>query len=57
MPESPRWLYSKGRRDEADDLMRNIAEKNGKTIPSKWDVTIMVGGLNDWYPLKTYTYI
>jgi len=41
--ESPRWLYIKGRTDEADKLMRKIAKINKKEYPEKMEVKVPHG--------------
>ena len=42
MPESPRWLYARGRTEEADAVMRKIARRNGKSFPAEIKVTLDV---------------
>ena len=32
MPESPRWLASKGRHKEAKEVMERVAKMNGKSL-------------------------
>jgi len=39
MPESPRYLIASGRKDEALEILRGIAKKNNKELPSKDIVT------------------
>ena len=34
VPESPRWLISKGRLNEAICIVNEMAQKNGKTVPT-----------------------
>lgn len=34
MPESPRWLITQGRVQEAKEVLEKVAEANGKTLPS-----------------------
>ena len=39
MPESPRYLIASGRKDEALEILRGIAKKNNKELPSKDIIT------------------
>ncbi|EZA57336.1 hypothetical protein DMN91_002573 [Ooceraea biroi] len=36
IPESPRWLLSKNRIDEAEVIVQNMARINGKTVPTNF---------------------
>lgn len=36
IPESPRWLLSKNRIDEAETIVQQMAKINGKTVPSNF---------------------
>ncbi|XP_023210289.1 carcinine transporter-like [Centruroides sculpturatus] len=40
LPESPRWLLSRGRYEEADRLLRAIGQSNGKTLPPDYIVNL-----------------
>ena len=41
-PESIRWLYLKGRSDEADHIVRKIAKVNKVAVPEKINITTEV---------------
>lgn len=36
IPESPRWLLSKNRIDEAEVIVQNMARVNGKIVPTNF---------------------
>lgn len=36
IPESPRWLLSKNRIDEAEVIVQRMAKINGKTVPNNF---------------------
>ena len=36
IPESARWLLARGRRDEAELIIRNIAAVNGRQLPASF---------------------
>jgi hypothetical protein len=36
IPESPRWLLSKNRIDEAEEIVQTMARMNGKELPKNF---------------------
>lgn len=36
LPESPKWLLANGKIDQAEDLVREAVEMNGRTLPTGW---------------------
>lgn len=43
IPESPRWLLSKNRIDEAEVIVQRMAKINGKTVPNNFLRKMEVG--------------
>ncbi|XP_063593581.1 carcinine transporter-like [Penaeus indicus] len=42
LPESPRWLLSRNRLEETVNLLRTIAQRNGRPVPEKLEETVQV---------------
>ena len=42
VPESPRWLLLKGRKEEALEVLHNLAKWNGTTFPEDMDPQVQV---------------
>jgi len=42
LPESSRWLLAKGRKSEAEDIIRHIAQVNGRELPKSFHLALPV---------------
>ena len=42
VPESARWLYTKNRHEEADEIVRMMARKNKVELPEDFKVNVTV---------------
>ena len=51
MPESPRWLYLKERKEEADKVVKKFAQVNGKVLPKDFVIEEKVRSV---YQFKTH---
>ena len=42
MPESPRWLLTSGRIEEAEKVIRQAAKENGNPLPDTWKLEVKI---------------
>lgn len=42
IPESPRWLYTNNKHEQADVIVRKMAKVNKVELPEKLDVVVKV---------------
>jgi len=53
VPESPRWLLSRNRIDEAEQIVQRMAQVNKKTLPPNYlhSLQVLITAINGWPPL------